>query len=45
MLNFSQVAVPPAFPPAMYESSICSMYMFSEESCTKVNCLSIKFND
>lgn len=30
MLNFSQVAIPPAFPPAMYKSSICSMYMFSE---------------
>ena len=32
MLNFFQVAVPSAFPLAMYESSICSTYMFSESS-------------
>ena len=32
MLNFFQVAVPSAFPLTMYESSICSTYMFSESS-------------
>lgn len=32
MLKFFQVAVPSAFPLAMYESSICSTYMFSESS-------------
>ena len=32
MLNFFQVAVPSAFPLAMYESSICSTYIFLENS-------------
>lgn len=42
---FLQVAIPFAFPPAMYESSICSTYMFSEKTYIKETACLLNFMD